>query len=545
MSIKNTPDDMHVLMLRYLAGEATEQELAELRAVTDQDADMAESLFQNACQDVELHDYFQQMEMAAGPGSSARAAWPFKKMSFVLAALVSVIVGLTLLFLPDMGLTQGHPIVSDVDSGVKIIRGGQEILAAENMTLHQNDVIEVSDAGVARIQYLDEETSMKLQPRTSIRILSDKSGKSIRLIRGSIDATVARQPAGKPMRVIGEDGVVEVMGTRLVFGTNEHVTRVDTLEGSVALVSEKSGKEQVVKAGGYAQVDKLGVLTSGATVPRVVSFTLVYADTHEPIPGYDPVPDRVKVDMTSLYIKKPGRIACRINTEPAVIDGVTVQWGGGHRRVLNASPFIMPLGHDHDYYLPQDSLPYTTGWGRTVTPFSLKGAERTEGDSRYFHITVDAPRIEGIPEGDLKVINGSFESPAVTEQDWAFHTPLGWHATRIPIIRASARPFVGKQWFYKQIPVTLSQDLWGEADPDKQYWLRFAVRLREQGSSVNAKVLSDKNPLGMTDVTFPDASDWKVLSIPFTVPDGLQGQAVRIVFDLVNAELDGVQVEAE
>lgn len=543
MSNKHTHDGINVLILRYLAGEATENEMDELRDLAEHDTTVAECLFQDACQEVELYDYFQEMKVSAGPVQSGRTAWPVKKTVFAFAASVAFIFGLFALLSPDSRLIQGNPIISDVDSGVMIVRRGRKIPATENMTLTRNDIIEVSAAGVARIRYLDEETILVLQPCASIQILSDKSGKCIKLIHGNIHATVARQPVGKPMRVLSEDGVVEVMGTRLVFGTDDHVTRVDTLEGSVALVSEKSGEKQVVKAGDYAQVDKQGILTAGTTVPRVVDFTLVYADTHDPIPGYDPVPDMVTVDMTSLYIKRPGRIACRINTEPAVIDGVTVQWSGGGRRVLNDCPFIMPLGKDNDYYLPQDSIRRTTGWSRTVTPFSVSGSNRIEGLPRYFHITVHAPEIEGIGPGELKVINGSFESPAVTGQDWAFHTPIGWSATRIPIIRAGGQPFVGKQSFFKQKPLTLSQDLWGDAEPGRRYWLRFAVRLIDEKSSVVARVFSGSEILAVTEVHYPDAGQWKAFSLPFTVPEGRQGQGVRIAFDLVNVELDGVQVE--
>jgi hypothetical protein len=545
MSNRYTHDDINLLMLRYLAGEATEEELAELREVTDHDTGLAECLFQNACQEVELHDYFRKMSVSAEPIRSGRTARPVMKAVFACASLAALLIGLYVLLPPDPRLIRGNPIVSDVASGVMIIRKGLNIQATENMTLSQNDIVEVSAAGVARIQYLDEETTLVLQPHASIQILSDKSGKCIRLLRGSIQATVARQPAGKPMRILSEDGVVEVMGTRLVFGTDAHATRVDTMEGSVALVSEKSGKKQVVEAGDYAQIDTRGVLTSGTTIPRVVDFTLVYADTHEPIPGYDPVPDTVTVDMTSLYIKQPGRIACRINTEPAVIDGVTVQWVGTMRKVLNDSPFIMPLGQDNDYYLPQDSIGRTTGWSRTVTPFSLSGSNRIEGLPRYFHITVHAPKIEGIAPGELKVINGSFESPAVTEQNWAFRTPIGWNATRMPIIRAGSKPFAGKQCFFLRKPVTLSQALWGDAQPGRRYRLHFAVRLREEESSVVARVLSGSDTLAVIEVTYPDAGEWEAFSKPFTVPDELQGHGVRIAFDLVNVELDDVRVEGE
>jgi len=61
MSNRNTQDDISVLILRYLAGEATEGELAELKEATDHDTGLAECLFQNACQEVELHDYFQKI----------------------------------------------------------------------------------------------------------------------------------------------------------------------------------------------------------------------------------------------------------------------------------------------------------------------------------------------------------------------------------------------------------------------------------------------------------------------------------------------------
>ncbi len=115
----------------------------------------------------------------------------------------------------------------------------------------------------------------------------------------------------------------------------------------------------------------------------------------------------------------------------------------------------------------------------------------------------------------------------------------------MPIIRAGSEPFVGKQCFFLRKPVTLSQDLWGDAQPGRRYRLHFAVRLREEESSVVARVLSGSDTLAVIEVTYPDAGEWEAFSKPFTVPDELQGHGVRIAFDLVNVELDDVRVEGE
>jgi hypothetical protein len=56
------------------------------------------------------------------------------------------------------------------------------------------------------------------------------------------------------------------------------------------------------------------------TTPAVVSFTLINADTDQPVPGYDPIPQDVKLDLAKLPTR---RLSVRANTNPAKVGSVT------------------------------------------------------------------------------------------------------------------------------------------------------------------------------------------------------------------------------
>lgn len=69
---------------------------------------------------------------------------------------------------------------------------------------------------------------------------------------------------------------------------------------------------------------------------KIVSFTLIDADTDKPVPGYDPLPANSELDLAKLKVKK---IDIRINTSPANVGPIETVLGSGKPRTEQAAPY--------------------------------------------------------------------------------------------------------------------------------------------------------------------------------------------------------------
>jgi len=118
--------------------------------------------------------------------------------------------------------------------------------------------------GEASVKYPDE-TRIDLRPGTAIRV-TGPAGKSVRLDRGTIDAQVARQPAGQSVAFVTPHAEATVLGTRLTVTVTEEATRLEVAEGRVRLRRLSDGKAVDVAAGQFA-VAAAGAEMSARPVP--------------------------------------------------------------------------------------------------------------------------------------------------------------------------------------------------------------------------------------------------------------------------------------
>ncbi len=118
-------------------------------------------------------------------------------------------------------------------------------------------------------------------------------------------------------------------------------------------------------------------LTVNATSPvlpnhvsRVESFTLINADTGQPIPGYSPIDNNTVIDLSDLAAQGHTRFAVRATTFPQVVGSVRFEYWD-QVRVRSAYPYDLGEGLD-DNQEPLE-LPTATLTLRAV-PFSAAGA---------------------------------------------------------------------------------------------------------------------------------------------------------------------------
>jgi hypothetical protein len=131
----------------------------------------------------------------------------------------------------------------------------------------------VAENGSAVIKYPDgsaltlkAQTEIALEPKKTPQI-PDGAGKVVKLTRGLIEVSAAKQEAEHPMALATEQSVAVVIGTKLTLFADSDSTRLDVEEGRVKF-SRNSLLSMVVAAGGFALVNG-NVMTSDNASPDV------------------------------------------------------------------------------------------------------------------------------------------------------------------------------------------------------------------------------------------------------------------------------------
>jgi hypothetical protein len=150
-----------------------------------------------------------------------------------------------------------------------------------------------------------------------------------------------------------------------------------------------STKEVPVRADRFAltvAIVSLLVLTLtplNATAQSIIGFTLINADTNQPIAGFDPLPEGAVIDFTKLPTR---RLNIRANTWPSVVGSVRFGLDSiASYTVESVAPYALAGDTAGDYF------PWTPTLGThavTATPYSGTGASGVPGAAvrRTFHV---------------------------------------------------------------------------------------------------------------------------------------------------------------
>jgi hypothetical protein len=117
----------------------------------------------------------------------------------------------------------------------------------------------VDTAGLAVLKFADG-TLLELAGEAKLqeRLAGKRAaGKGVTLLRGSVNAEVAKQPAGQAFLFLTAHAEIQVVGTRLSVQTGAE-TRIDVQEGQVRMTSLKGGQTVTLVAGQGGEVGPAG-----------------------------------------------------------------------------------------------------------------------------------------------------------------------------------------------------------------------------------------------------------------------------------------------
>ena len=156
---------------------------------------------------------------------------------------------------PKPSVTQTAPgwaTVTLADGAATLLAGTSRSPVKAGTELRAGDALETAAGATLSFRYPDG-TLIEAQPETLIADASDaRSGKSLRLSKGSIAAQVATQPAAAPFSIQTPQATVTVIGTVLSLSVTPSATRLEVREGRVRLARKSDNKTADVGAGQFA-----------------------------------------------------------------------------------------------------------------------------------------------------------------------------------------------------------------------------------------------------------------------------------------------------
>jgi hypothetical protein len=137
-----------------------------------------------------------------------------------------------------------------------LVRDGQTIAATAAAEIREGDRLRVPGGSSATIAYMDG-TQLDFSDGSDANFVKAnqsraRSGKYVFLEQGSLNASVSKQPAGKPMLIATPNAEAVVVGTMFTLTASVDRTRLEVSEGLVQLIRSADNAVTDVSAGHYA-----------------------------------------------------------------------------------------------------------------------------------------------------------------------------------------------------------------------------------------------------------------------------------------------------
>ena len=249
----------------HLDDTLSDEEAEALRRWLAQDRGHLRVLARAAQDHAALADHFRRN--APAEGSPARPARPepilrlpaVRWAALALAAGFALVAGL--FWLPS----QDRPVLPGLAAATGTLtleRDGQPRPAHAGEPLRPGDVLRTSVHSSATVGYGAEATRVELKENTSLMVLADDRGKRLQVLSGGVGLTVAKQPRGRPMRLVTPQTEVRVVGTKFNAFASPKTTRVRVAEGRVQLLETGQANPTELTAGFQAVVPSGGVIVT-------------------------------------------------------------------------------------------------------------------------------------------------------------------------------------------------------------------------------------------------------------------------------------------
>lgn len=245
---------------KYWRRELSAAEMLQLKQLLAHDVEAGRALVGYVNETALLVRVGSQIESASAGENIVplKSAPPPRAFSWKWAA---VLVGLCAITTMMLVATRPRPATGPqlvaTGAGVQITRGVQEMSAAGDVELRAGDVITTSTNNTATIRYPGEATRILIQPGSLVEFKDSSGGKQFELLRGGLSASVAPQATNHAMLIITPHARATVLGTEFALRTDDLITKLDVLEGTVLFTCRINAKKVTV-TGGFSSVSDRG-----------------------------------------------------------------------------------------------------------------------------------------------------------------------------------------------------------------------------------------------------------------------------------------------
>jgi hypothetical protein len=286
---------------RYLAGQASEEDVQALGERLRADAALRKELLVLAAFDAELPGALRdvawekkeqaRVTVATFPAAGTRPArlrmdarrplarrfpWPA-----AIAAGIVIAVGLGAYFIGRPGRTElattvaaprptpqpaprdaALPVakaegrLTEVGGEVWVVRAdgtGQPAVASAGTEVFAGDAIVTSTNASARFAYADGST-LRIYRASAVVLSHSDAGPGLDLRRGAVDADIRQQPDGQHLRVLGDLMHAEIVGTEFRLMADARSRWLGVRQGVVKVSRLADGQKVTLQAGNYSAV---------------------------------------------------------------------------------------------------------------------------------------------------------------------------------------------------------------------------------------------------------------------------------------------------
>lgn len=178
-----------------------------------------------------------------------------------LAACAMVVFGIwKFVYQPANAL---GPCLATLDSSgeVMIKRGEQQMRASQNTMLYSGDTIYVGPQAFAVARYNNENTFLKLQEWSVMKIENAGGAKKLSLQGGAIVAGVAPQPEGLPMTIATPRACATVIGTHFIIKSSAASTVLEVTSGKVRIARGLDNSTADISTGNKIEINDTSPLS--------------------------------------------------------------------------------------------------------------------------------------------------------------------------------------------------------------------------------------------------------------------------------------------
>lgn len=286
-------DHVDPCLNRYLAGQASEEDVRSLEERLRSDAALRKELLVLAAFDGELpgalldvarekkekaHDTAATFPVAGGQPARIRteARRPLARRLLWPAAIAAGILALVGLVAYSTGWSERSgraelatptppppPAAAVAEGRLSEIRGevwvaradgaGQPVPAGAGRQVFAGETIVTATNASAQFAYADGST-LRIYRASAVVLSRTDAGPGLELRRGAMDADIRKQPEGHHLRILGELMHAEIVGTQFRLMAGSRSKWLGVREGIVEVSRMADGQKVVLQAGNYAAV---------------------------------------------------------------------------------------------------------------------------------------------------------------------------------------------------------------------------------------------------------------------------------------------------